>query len=175
MKIIISKIEDIKKYNPYVDLLEYRNSEYFESYFLEYFNSYSEQIKILKETLNHKGSRNIDRLFMQIVKQRNEEEINRIFDEYLCIYMAKERFNNEEEIRELKQRIRIVKNLILISEPSNMKRLQDIDNKTGNLIDDVSMRNRRVDDKHIVLLLDSFDPVAALNVLTYSDYVISFR
>ena len=182
MGIVIYTIEDIKKYNPYADLSMFRDDEYYEAKFLEYYNHFCEQIDNLKERLNHKEDKKMDRLFNEIVKQRNDEAIERIHNDYFDTYVELEEFKNEEEIIKLRARIRIVKNLILISEPSNMKRLKQIDDKTSEIIDEVTSFYEQLDGKEtrsqmVEQLFDSFNPDKSWNydLEKYNKGILEFR
>lgn len=181
MGIIISDINDIAKYNPYVDLNEFRNDEYFEAKFLEYFQDFLEQVNKLKDKLNHKSDKKIDDLFEEIVRKKNDEYIKKILDEYFyCLFRDEDVFRVEEEIVKLKQRVRLVKDLILISESANMRRLQEIDDLVGNMIDEVSslaefLDDRKTKDDMLDDLIASFNPEDDYSLDEYNTYVLLFR
>lgn len=130
----------IKGYNPYVDLVQFMDSEFFEQRFLEYLDNFKEEyVEVLKGELGHQYDYQLDTYFDMIVKKRNDEEVDRILHEHSSLAFSKNSFDNEKMIIELKKRIRVVKNIILAVEPSSMRRLHKIDNKVGEVIDDVSL------------------------------------
>lgn len=174
MEIVLSSINDIEKYNPYVDLNQDIEDEYFEDKFLEYFNDFREQVDKLKEKLNHKDDKKIDGLFDELVKQRNDEEIERLCDNYLYYYIQSDKFVNESRVVRLRKYIRKIKDLILISEPANMKRLHEVDDKIGEIIDEVSEMVFH-DTDSIDSLLNSFEPASTLDMKSYCDYMSYFR
>lgn len=173
MKVKIVSILDIEKYNPYVELNEFRNDEYFEGKLLEYFEAFKTEIERLKDNLEHKSDKQIDKLFNSIVKQRNDEELARIFDNYL-VSVDKRKLGNEDAIVNLKNDVRTIKDIILAVENADMKRLLKIDDKMGKLIDSVSY-SLEIDKgmlpfaMPIKTLLHNFKPVSDANIFAPSD------
>ena len=180
MKVLIANINDINKYDPYALLVSSRDDEYFEAKFLEYYEDFCKQVEDLKKKLNHKQDAEIEELFNKVVKRRNDEEVERILNDYFDLYVESEEFKNEEEIAKLKGRIRVVKNLMLVSEPTNMKRLQEVDDRLGYIIDEVSelvgdYERREFNGVKIGNLLDSFNPSSTWDLESYANYVTSYK
>lgn len=183
MEIVLSKIEDINMYNPYVELLWERGNEYFEDKFLEYYQSFSLAVSKLKEKFNHKKDKEIDEYFKKIVKKRNDKEIEFLLNrhyEILDAYISGE--VRENYIVRLKRDIRLIKDIILISEPTNVRRMKGIDKNVSKVIDDISERmktahNISIDGQVLSALkfLDDFKLNDDMNMDEYIQYVNSFK
>ena len=175
MDIVLNSIDDIKKYNPYVGLAGFKSDEYFEGIILDYLRKFTIAVNSLKEKCGHKFDKKIDKEFDEIIKQRNDEEVERILGQYFSTSL-----NNETSIKRLKESIRQVKDIILLSEPSDMKRLQKVDECVGEVIDKFSISlcvsdNVRFNGFKIDDLLNNFKQFECEDVDEYVDYVISFR
>lgn len=172
---------DIKKYNPYKDLAEFKDSEVFEQKFLEYLDAFNEEhVKVWKEKLGHLYDAELDNFFDKVISKRNNGEIGRILRNHTSLIDGKYDFDNEEEIIKLKKHIRQVKDMILASEPADMKRLQRIDEKVGEVIDTVTdyfnvSFNTDFDGIKIYELMDSFKPRADFSLEEYTSYVSMFK
>lgn len=166
------------EYNPYVDLVDVRDSEYFEQKFLEYFESYKSKVENLKDSTTDLMSKDIENETIRVIKLRNDEEIARILREY--VINSKVITNNEETIIRLKNDIRIVKDIILAVEPVDMKRLQEIDDKVDRTIDSVSISlevSKDVEFGNVRLdrLMEWFNPTEYLTMDEYTKYVLRFK
>lgn len=146
-----------KGYYPYEDLAEFRDSEYFEGMFLEYFQEYRNYIDEIKID----NDDDIEMFARDVVRLRNDEEIERIFKKYRDDSGKRSRSDNEKAIVKLKKDIRLIKDIILATEPTDMERLLRIDNEMGELIDDVSLslgitEDNRSEIARVSELLDSY-------------------
>lgn len=182
MEIVLTSVKDIEKYDPYEEIDTDIEDEYFEDKFLEYFQSFCREVDKLKTTLGNGFEKSIDLAFKKIVKKRNDEVLDDILWHYREVVMRATVSDNENSISELKGRVRIIKNMILISEPVNMHRLQKVDTLMGRSIDKVS--NRYSVSKDIKFgpseltieeLMDNFKPSDSWDFGNYSKYVSSFK
>lgn len=153
-----------KGYYPYKDLAEFRDSEYFEGKVLEYFQKYRDYIEEIK--VDNPDALEIEILARDVVRLRNDEEIERIFKRYKKDANKRVRKDNEKAIARLKKDIRLIKDIILVTEPVDMKRLQQIDNEMGDLIDSVSLslgitKDKRSEKAIVSELLDSYEKIDA--------------
>lgn len=141
----LSNIWDIWQYNPYRHIYI---DEYFEEKFLEYYRSFKENILRLKEKLGHKKDRQIDNKFLEVVRTRNSAKINEILHLYQLCFDDPSFDNQEEKIR-LRNQIRVVKDIILATEPADMKRMAEIDEYEGLIIDRCAFKSGLTDDPYI--------------------------
>ena len=171
MSTIISKIEDINNYNPYFDINSYFEDKYYENKFIEYLDNYKQSVEKLKVKLNHQKDKKIDKLFLDVIRKRNDDVIEGLILEHL----EKTKGSNEENIKLLKEQVRVVKNMILVSETANMKRMINIDKKVNSAIDLVSSSFNVSNEEKLYSLLDSFKPDDNFTLSTYCSYVLSFK
>lgn len=146
-------------YYPYKDLLEFRDSESFKEKFLEYFKEYRDYIDKIK--VDNPNASYIEIHAMDVVRLRNDEEIERIFKKYRVSASKRNRVANEKAIVKLKKDIKLIKDIIMATETVSMKRLQRIDRDMGNLIDSVSFslgitEDNRSENAKISELLESY-------------------
>lgn len=170
----------IDEYNPYVDLVDVRDSEYFEQKVLEYLETYKTKIDNLKDSTDTSMAHDIENETIRVIKLRNDEEIERILYNYLLNWSKRERTDNEAAIVKLRSDIRVVKDIILAVEPVDMKRLQDIDYKVDKMIDKVSRAldvsaNVEFDGVRLNKLLGWFRPTEYLDMDEYTEYVLKFK
>ena len=174
MNLIVSTIDDIDNYNPYVDLNDYFGDKYFEDKFVKYLNDFKVEIEKLKDKLGHKIDRKIDKIFLKIIKKRNNDIVIGLLNHY----PENLEYSNEENIRRLKQKIRSVKNMILVSEPANMKRLNRIDKQVDTVIDFISSSfnySLGINDEKLEKILNSFYTDNITSFDDYSNYVLEFK
>lgn len=167
----ISKLSDIDRfYNPYMDLTIYLEDEYLEDMVLAYFNNFKRSVEKYKTDLDHEYDKIIDQIFMNAVKRRNDRMIEQIIQGYVS---SKDK--NEKDILALKKRIRVIKDIILAIEESDMKRLLKIDELVGNVIDRNSFDLQVTNTLKIEELFDRFDSLSELTIDEYDKCVESFR
>ncbi|MBQ2872588.1 MAG: hypothetical protein IJE89_01145 [Bacilli bacterium] len=183
MEIVLSKIEDINMYDPYVYLKKDIDSVFFEDKFLEYFKNFSMALEKLKETFNHKKDKEIDKYFRKVVKKRNDIEIEILLNRHYQILNAY--VNNDvrvNKIKRLRENVRKIKDIILISEPTDGKRLKKVDELVSKTIDSVS--NKMKIAKRIsfdgysastVGFFNEFNPDSSMDMDEYAEYVKSFK
>lgn len=138
---------NLYEYNPYKDLKKYLDDEYFEDKFLEYLNKFKERL------LNYKydSGKDLSKEFSLVIRQRNDEMINLIINDYTT-----DREDNEKCIIELKKKVRKIKDIVLATEEPDMRRLQNIDDRMGELIDRCSSNLGILNDEEIDLVFESF-------------------
>lgn len=182
MEIVLTSVKDIEKYNPYEEIDTDIEDEYFEDRFLEYFQSFCREVDKLKVALGSNFEKSVDLTFKKIVKKRNDEVLDDILWHYREVVMRANVSDNENSISKLKYKVRIIKDMILISESANMHRLQKVDTLMGRSIDEVSDRYCVSNDIKfgpskvtIEKLMDNFKPSDSWDFENYSKYVSSFK
>ena len=114
------------KYSPYTDLN--LNTSFYEDEFINYYEHYRKLYNDSNE-------------FKKIVRKANDEQVTKVIDEFLSsdtdIY---------EAINELRRNIRIIKDLVLISENGNTtkRHIKVIDNRVDKAI---KLKNKKLDIK----------------------------
>ena len=117
---------ELKKYNPYVYLV--LDDSCYEEDVIKYYNSF-------------KKLHNNSKSFRDRVIKANDEEVSRLIEEFL---------SKEDDvlslIKELKNKIRLVKDIILITESANVtkKHIEKIDKRVNNAID---LKNKKLKTK----------------------------
>lgn len=167
----IVKLSDIDRfYSPYKDLSTYLEDENLEGIVLDYVNNFKSSIEKYKGDLDHEYDGIIDQIFTDVVRRRNDEMVEEILQGYVS---SKDK--NEENIVALKRRIRVIKDIILATEKSDMKRLQMVDESVGDIIDKNSVDLQVTNALKIEELFERFASLSGLTMDEYDKCVASFR
>ena len=117
----------LNNYSPYDDIN--LDDDYYEDNFIQYYNDFKNKINDLKKN-GDIDLKKIETFCIKKIIDTNNDAVDKIIENYLDS-------NENISVEDLKNKLRIIKNIILICEPGNItkKHINNIDQKMNKAID----------------------------------------